>query len=179
MKFSKASLIAGAVLTALVFSGCAVVDEIEEDEEIAEIPEVTHEFRAIEAVGGLFALASADGDKATTVELNGVFSAVGQCLGVSGTEQGDLTVVWPSDTLVLNQKTGVEFRSNDWEGDPVRTRLNLNDPVVIAGDFVTDASWFDDIPEGCAIPEGGVFVISNAHHPAPPPEEEAPAEDES
>src|SRR5690606_7337896 len=113
MKFSKASLIAGAVLAALAFSGCAVVDDIEDDENITQQPEAPHEFRALEAVGGLFALAAGDGEKATTVELNGVFAAVGQCLGVTGTEQGDLTVVWPSDTLVLQQKTAIEFRSND------------------------------------------------------------------
>ncbi|MGB3414887.1 MAG: hypothetical protein WBA28_09250 [Microbacteriaceae bacterium] len=165
-----------AAILAMTLAGCA---PLETDEEVTVAPIVPQDFHVLETAGGLLAMSAPDGEKVTDTELNGVFSAVGLCLGMAGTEQGDLTVVWPTDTLALTQKAGIEFDAKDWEGDPVRTRLNLNDPVVIAGTFVRDAPWFEKIPEGCAIPEAGVFVISNAHHPAPPVEETPAPEEET
>lgn len=161
-----------SVATLMVLTGCTL-PKFEDADADAEIPVEERTFRVHEVSEKLSVLLAPEGEKATGVDLVGTVGSVGGCLGVKDTDEGNLTVLWPVDTLVLQKKTGVEFRSINDENRVTRTRLTDGAPVVLTGSFVTSAAWFDQVPENCEIPEQGVFVVQNALHPAPEAEEEA------
>src|SRR5699024_247236 len=96
-----------------------------------------------------------EGEPQADIDLVGEVAAVGSCLGVKNTDQGDLTVIWPYRSILLNNKVGLEFPTVDVDGNRSRARFSEKQSIVLTGEFVTDASWMSEIPEACPIPEDG------------------------
>lgn len=103
---------------------------------------------------------------AGTEPLVGVVALVGTCIGVTAADGSAVTVVWPHGTLALQSRVGLEVPSNS-QYDLPQARFGEASPIQLQGGFFADTSWIDQIPAECPVPESGVFVVSNAMHPAP------------
>lgn len=98
--------------------------------------------------------------------LTGTVALVGTCVGITAADGSAVTVVWPHGTLALQSRAGVEVPPNS-QYDLPQARFAEASPIQLQGGFFADTSWIDQIPAECPVPESGVFVASNAMHPAP------------
>lgn len=161
-KWLSAAVIIGTLITV---AGCAQVVDDEPADVDQEFPTETYEFRVEKPNDKTFILLAPEGEPKAEIDLVGEVAKVGTCLGVKETDQGDLTVVWPYNSILLTKKVGLEFPTVDADGDRTRARFSEKQSIVLTGEFVTEASWMDEIPEACPVPEDGVFLIQNASHP--------------
>ena len=101
---------------------------------------------------------------ATSNPLSGTVTQVGSCIGLTLADGSLITVVWPTGTLALVLKAGLEVPPNTNQGTST-ARFVPGEVADLTGGYYKTTSWIGKVPTDCPIGDKGVFVVATAKHP--------------